>query len=76
MPILEIRRASQVTHLVKNLHANVGDTVDAEDAGEVGLVSRLGISLEEGMQPIPIFLPGESMYKGARQSIVHRATER
>ena len=60
MPILEIRRASQVTHLVKNLHDNVGDTVDAEDAGEVGLVSRLGISLEEGMQPIPIFLPGES----------------
>ena len=48
MPILEIGRASQVTHVVKNLHANVGDTVDAEDAGEVGLVSRLGRSPGRG----------------------------
>ena len=60
MPILEIGRASQVTHVVKNLHANVGDTVDAEDAGEVGLVSRLGRSPGRGHQPIPIFLPGDS----------------
>ena len=40
-PILEIGRASQATHVVKNLHANVGDTVHAEDAGEVGLILRL-----------------------------------
>ena len=47
MPILEIGRASQVTHVVKNLHANVGNTVDAKDAGEVGLTSRLGRSSGE-----------------------------
>ena len=40
--------------VIKNLFASAGDLRDA------GLIPRLGRSLEEGMQPTPLFLPGES----------------
>ena len=51
--------------VVKNLPANAGDIRDA------GLIPRLGRSLEEGMQPTPLFLPGES--HGQRSLAVYRS---
>ena len=40
--------------VVKNPPAN------AEDMRDAGSIPGLGRSLEEGMQPTPVFLPGES----------------
>ena len=47
-------RDFQVAIVVKNLPANAGVVRDA------GWIPRSGRSLEEGMQPTTVFLPGES----------------
>ena len=49
-----IYMASQMALVVKNPPAN------AEDMRDAGSIPGLGRSLEEGMQPTPVFLPGES----------------
>ena len=45
--------ASQVALVMKKLPARAGDLIGAS------LIPRSGRSLEEGMQPTPVFLPGE-----------------
>ena len=62
-------RASQAVLVVKNLSASAGETqtrvqsLDQEDP------------LEEDRQPTPVFLPGESMDRGAWQAAVHSVTK-
>ena len=46
--------ASQLALVVKNPPANAGDIRDADS------IPGSGRSLEEGMAPTPVFLPGES----------------
>ena len=49
--------------VAKNLPASVGDVRD------MGLIPGLGGALEEGMEPTPVFSPGES--HGLRSLVVY-----
>ena len=63
-------RASQVVLVIKNLPANAGDTRDA------GPIPGLGRSPEGGNgTPLQYSCQENAMGRGARQAIVHRATE-
>ena len=57
--------------MVRNISANLGDIRDT------GLISGLGRSPREvhGNSP-PVFLPGESMDRGAWWATVHRMAKR
>ena len=61
---------SQVVLVIKNLPANAGDIRD------VGLIPRSGRSPGGGQgNPLPIFLPGESMERGAWRAIIHAVSK-
>ena len=60
--------APQVALVVKNLPTNAGDT-----RGFDPWVGKILCSREQ--QPIPVFLPGNSMCRGAWQATVHGATK-
>ena len=60
------KEASQEALVVKDLLTNAGDMRDA------GSVPRLG---RRAWLPTPVFLPGESMDRGAWWATVHRVAE-
>ena len=61
--------ASQVVLVEKNPSANAGDIRD------VGLIPWSGRSPGGGHEPTPVFLPGESMDRGAWWATVHGVTK-